>query len=76
MDMDLRPSIAAIKCPTLVLGGAEDPVTPTRCSEEIAAAIGANARLEVLEGCGHGVHRDDPEGAEQMMRAFLSSAPA
>ncbi|WP_147113387.1 alpha/beta fold hydrolase [Tateyamaria sp. syn59] len=72
MGMDLRPQLAAISCPTLVLGGVEDPVTPTRCSEEIAAAIGANARLELFENCGHGVHRDDPEGAERMMRAFLT----
>lgn len=71
MDMDLRPGIAAITCPTLVLGGVEDPVTPPRCSEEIATAIGSNARLEMWAGCGHGVHRDDPDGAERMMRAFL-----
>ncbi len=72
LEMDLRASIAAISCPTLVLGGAEDPVTPARCSEEIAAAVGANARLEIFEGCGHGVHRDKPDEAEQMMRAFLA----
>lgn len=72
MDMDLRPGIASIQCPTLVLGGMEDPVTPPRCSEDIAQAIGANARLELCAGCGHGVHRDDPDGAERIMRAFLS----
>lgn len=72
MDMDLRASIGAITCPTLVLGGAEDPVTPTRCSEEIATSIGTNARLEIFPGCGHGVHRDDPERAEKVMRDFLS----
>lgn len=72
MQMDLRPGIAAIPCPTLVLGGMEDPVTPPRCSEDIAAAIGANARLELVANCGHGVHRDDPDGAERLMRGFLS----
>ena len=73
MEMDLRPGLAAITCPTLVLGGALDPVTPVICSEEIAQAIGTNARLEIFAGCGHGVHRDDPEGAERMMRAFLGA---
>lgn len=72
MDMDMRPGIAAITCPTLVLGGSDDPVTPQICSEEIAKAIGTNARLEIFENCGHGVHRDDPDGAEQMMRDFLA----
>lgn len=72
MDMDLRSSIGSIACPTLVLGGAEDPVTPVRCSQEIAAAIGTNARLEIFPDCGHGVHRDDPDRAEKVMRDFLS----
>lgn len=70
--MDMRAGIAAITCPTLVLGGALDPVTPAICSEEIASAIGDNARLEIFEGCGHGVHRDNPERAEQIMRDFLA----
>lgn len=71
MEMDLRAGIAAIPCPTLVLGGALDPVTPVICAREIAEAIGPNARLEIFDGCGHGVHRDDPAGAERVMRAFL-----
>ena len=54
------------------LGRACDPITPAICSEEIARAIGDNARLEIFENCGHGVHRDDPEGAERVMRAFLA----
>ncbi|MEL6466424.1 MAG: alpha/beta hydrolase [Pseudomonadota bacterium] len=70
-DMDLRPGLAAVPCPTLVLGGAEDPVTPPRCSEEIAAAVGSNAQLEIWPGCGHGIHRDKPDDAERLMRAFL-----
>ena len=70
--MDMRAEIANITCPTLVIGGAIDPVTPTICSEAIADAIGDNARLQMLEGCGHGPHRDDPKGAEKIMRHFLA----
>lgn len=72
MDMDLRPELAAITCPVLVMGGALDPVTPPVCSQQIAKAVGQNARLEMFEGCGHGAHRDDPEGAERVMRVFLA----
>ena len=72
MDMDMRPELAQITCPVLVMGGALDPVTPPICSQEIAKAVGENARLEMFEGCGHGVHRDDPEGAERVMRAFMN----
>ncbi len=70
-DMDMRGEVSGITCPTLVLGGALDPVTPPVCSEEIARAVGGNATLEMFEGCGHGVHRDEPDKAERVMRAFL-----
>lgn len=72
MDMDLRPALAGITCPTLVLGGGEDPVTPVQCSKDIAASIGGNARLEIFVGCGHGVHRDEPDRAEETLRSFLT----
>jgi pimeloyl-ACP methyl ester carboxylesterase len=71
--MDMLAEIANIKCPTLVVGGAIDPVTPTVCSKAIADAIGENACLKIFEGCGHGPHRDDPEGAEKVMRSFLAT---
>ena len=69
--MDMRAEIGNISCPTLVVGGTIDPVTPPICSKAIADAIGNNARLKLFEGCGHGPHRDDPEGAEKVMRSFL-----
>jgi pimeloyl-ACP methyl ester carboxylesterase len=31
------------------------------------------SRLEVFKGAGHGVHRDQPDEAERVMRAFLSA---
>ena len=70
--MDMREEIADISCPTLVIGGTIDPVTPPVCSHAIADAIGDNARLHMFEGCGHGPHRDDPDGAEKVMRGFLA----
>ena len=72
VQMDMRSEIANITCPTLVIGGVIDPVTPPLCSKAIADAIGDNARLRMFEGCGHGPHRDDPKGAEKIMRHFLA----
>ena len=70
--MDLRPGLASVTCPTLVLAGTYDPITPVVCSEEICAALPARfAQLEVFEGAGHGVHRDQPEKAEAVLRKFL-----
>lgn len=70
--MNMLPELSKITCPTLVLGGAMDPITPPACSEQMAEAIGDNARLEIFDNCGHGVFRDDPEGGERIIRAFLS----
>jgi pimeloyl-ACP methyl ester carboxylesterase len=71
--MDMVGDLAAIACPTLVLGGAADPITPVSCAEEIHRALPAGlGRLEIFEGAGHGVHRDQPERAEATLRAFLS----
>ncbi|MGH7025318.1 MAG: alpha/beta fold hydrolase [Caulobacteraceae bacterium] len=72
--MDFRPALARIACPTLVVAGALDPITPVACAEEIVASIpNGLARLEVFEGCGHGAHRDNPERAEAVLRAFLGA---
>lgn len=73
MGMDFRAALGRIACPTLVLAGALDPITPLACAEEIAAALPARfADLQVFDDAGHGVHRDQPERAEAVTRAFLA----
>ena len=71
-EMDLRAGLAKVKCPALVLAGTYDPITPVVCSEEINAALPKGlSQLEVFDGAGHGVHRDQPEKAETVLRRFL-----
>jgi pimeloyl-ACP methyl ester carboxylesterase len=71
--MDLSGGLAGVACPTLILAGGEDPITPVACSEEIAAALPQGvAELVVFEAAGHGVHRDEPERAEAVLRRFLA----
>jgi proline iminopeptidase len=73
MGMDFRPALARVACPTLVLAGARDPITPLACAREIADALPVDlVQLEVFEDAGHGVHRDEPERAEAVTRAFLA----
>jgi proline iminopeptidase len=75
MTMDLRPGLAAVACPTLVLAGGLDPITPLACAREIMEALPKDhARLEVFEAAGHGVHRDEPARAEAVLRQFLQEA--
>lgn len=71
--MDARPGLKAILCPTLITVGDYDPITPVVCSEEILASLPPDlGELSVFEGVGHGVHRDDPTGAEKLLRRFLA----
>jgi proline iminopeptidase len=68
--VDLFPELTNIRCPTLVLGGELDPITPVADSEDIAAAI-PHAEVRIVEGAGHGVFRDKPEEALALIREFV-----
>jgi pimeloyl-ACP methyl ester carboxylesterase len=68
--LDLFPELGNIRCPTLVLGGELDPITPVADSEDIAAAI-PHAELRIVEGAGHGVFRDKPDEALALIREFV-----
>ena len=71
---DLLPDLAKIRCPTLVMGGEDDPVCPIADQVDIAAAIPRQwVRFERFAGCGHGVYRDDPRRAFAVLREFLHS---
>ena len=71
---DLTASVVGIRCPTLVLVGEEDPVTPPVMAERIAETLSPDlVRLQRFEGCGHGTHRDEPARTEAAIREFLSS---
>lgn len=49
---DARPLLAGIRCPTMVLVGDGDRLTPPDLAQEICAAI-PEARLVVVPDCGH-----------------------
>jgi pimeloyl-ACP methyl ester carboxylesterase len=71
---DLRSALARVQCPTLVMGGEDDPMTPIVCQEEIAAALPPQlVRFERFAGCGHGVVHDAPERAMAVIREFIAS---
>jgi pimeloyl-ACP methyl ester carboxylesterase len=71
---DLLPALRGVQCPTLVMGGEEDPMTPIVCQEKIAAALPPHlVRFERFAGCGHGVVHDAPERAMAVIREFIAS---
>lgn len=69
---DSRPSLAAIAVPTLVLVGAEDPLTPPELSAEMASTI-PQARLEVISTCGHSSTLERPERVTRHLQQWLDA---
>lgn len=69
---DLRPALPAIACPTLVLCGDADGVTPPECSRELAAAI-PGAQLEWVAECGHMLTMEQPATVNAQLRAWLAT---
>jgi pimeloyl-ACP methyl ester carboxylesterase len=67
---DSRPWLGAIDCPTLVLCGAQDLLTPPALHEEIAAAI-PGARLHVVSDCGHLSALERPEEVTAALEHWL-----
>lgn len=51
---DLRPALASIVAPTLVIHGTDDPLIPLACGEDTAATI-SNATFMPIAGMGHDV---------------------
>ena len=71
---DLRRDLAKAACPVLVLGGELDPVCPIEGSVEIVEHIPKHlVQFERFERCGHGVFRDNPERAFEILRDFVTS---
>jgi pimeloyl-ACP methyl ester carboxylesterase len=67
---DYRAMLPSIVCPTLVLCGRQDKLTPLHNSEEIAKAI-PGAELVVIEECGHMSTLERPGEVNRAMRKWL-----
>jgi pimeloyl-ACP methyl ester carboxylesterase len=67
---DNRPFLAEIRCPTVVVVGAEDAITPVKVAEEICAGI-AGSRLEVIPNCGHLSTLERPETVNRVLERWL-----
>jgi len=70
--LDFRAGLGRVMCPTMVVAGEDDPITPISRSELIVRCLPANlVRFERVADAGHGVHNDDPELAMRMLREFI-----
>jgi 3-oxoadipate enol-lactonase len=74
--MDLRPALAEITAPTLVISGAEDPSTPPWHGAVIARGI-AGSRLAVIRGAAHLANVSAPAEVTAALSAhLLAMAPS
>jgi pimeloyl-ACP methyl ester carboxylesterase len=67
---DCRPLLASIRCPTLVLVGDGDQLTPPALSEEIAAGV-AGARFVRVPDCGHLSTLERPQAVNHALVEWL-----
>jgi pimeloyl-ACP methyl ester carboxylesterase len=72
--LDLLRQLHRIKCPTLIVAGEDDPITPLADMEEIAAAMRPGpVKLVRFADAGHGVYRDRPDGFFRELREFITA---
>lgn len=67
---DMRPTLAAITCPTLVLSGDQDNTVPNPLSKEMAEGI-RGAKLVILSHCGHLPQSEQPEPTANALVEWL-----
>jgi pimeloyl-ACP methyl ester carboxylesterase len=68
-ELDLRANAAAIRCPTLIVVGAEDPAMPPAASRALQALI-PQSELLVLPGVGHCPPLQEPELVARLLADF------
>lgn len=67
---DSRPTLAGIDCPTLVICGRQDLITPPELASEMADGI-RQAKLQIIEQCGHLSTLDQPEEVSRVMLDWI-----
>jgi len=66
------PCLGDITCPTVIVCGEQDQITPLECSEEMAALI-QGSQLEVIADCGHMTSMENPEKVSAILFEWLTA---
>jgi 3-oxoadipate enol-lactonase len=70
-QLDLRPALAAIRQPVLLLCGEADPLVGKQCEDVLLRGLPNAVRAE-LQGCGHLPFFSHPEVLAEVTRRFLT----
>jgi pimeloyl-ACP methyl ester carboxylesterase len=72
-SFNLMPELERIRCPTLIMGGEDDPIHPIESQAEIAAALPPHlVTFERFADCRHAVIPDAPEHGMAVIREFIA----
>jgi len=69
---DQQPLLATITCPTLVLAGSDDALTPLERTQDIAGAIAA-AKIVLVDEAAHFPMLERPEAVNVALREWLAA---
>lgn len=69
---DSRAELSRIRCPTLIVVGSEDAITPPSMAEEMAAAI-ADSQLVEIPDAGHLAPLERPADTNAAIKSFLAT---
>ena len=72
---DSRPLLALVPCPTLILCGRDDLLTPLALHEELHAGI-AGSELAVIDACGHLSALERPDDVNDALGRWISGVEA
>jgi pimeloyl-ACP methyl ester carboxylesterase len=70
-QLDLRPLLASVEQPVLVVCGRDDPLVGPGCEQVLTAGLPHAGRVE-LAGCGHNPLFTHPEALAELVSSFLS----
>jgi pimeloyl-ACP methyl ester carboxylesterase len=68
---DQRPWLPQLRCPTLLVAGRDDLLTPPEHAQEMAALI-PGSRLELIDECGHMLTWERPQRVNELLADWLA----
>ena len=73
-NIDYTADLETVSCPTLILQGLEDALTPPGGGVIMSRRI-PGSRLRMLENCGHGIPTEQPDEFHAEVETFLTQLP-
>jgi proline-specific peptidase len=70
-EWDMRPELARITTPTLVITGDQDFICGPACAADIAEGVAGSKKI-VIEDCGHFTFVERPEAFREAVQTFLA----